>query len=308
MIIEARGARDITSRSEAIRELIARHGIVSFPTDTVSGIGCSIYDDIAVRRIIAMKDRDASKGLAVLVSNLNFATRLASFSGPALALANGFWPGPLTLLLPLRKREVSSLVAYGNRIALRIPASEIARALAEEFGGAMVGTSINRTGEKPMSDVREVTRAFPDIGIAITSSAEQSGTSSTVYDVESGRVLREGSIREADIRAAVSGWEAAPTRRFSRNVEDFECAHCHAIVKGTGYTNHCPSCLWSMHVDNNPGDRASKCHGMMNPVRAEYSRDGFTIVHRCERCGAEKRCKAGPTDSQEILESLAGRH
>lgn len=94
--------------------------------------------------------------------------------------------------------------------------------------------------------------------------------------------------------------------RFSRAIEDFTCGHCDQAVKGTGYTDHCPECLWSMHVDNNPGDRQCECHGTMRPVRTEYAHGSFTIVHRCEKCAAEKRCKAAQGDNAELLEALCG--
>ena len=60
--------------------------------------------------------------------------------------------------------------------------------------------------------------------------------------------------------------ETPPTRRFARTVEDFVCEKCGTQVEGDGYTNHCPHCLWSRHVDVNPGDRKATCKGMMEPV------------------------------------------
>ena len=54
-------------------------------------------------------------------------------------------------------------------------------------------------------------------------------------------------------------------KRFSRLIEDFICEHCNNPVKGNGYTNHCPYCLYSKHVDEDPGDRAATCHGIMEP-------------------------------------------
>jgi DNA-directed RNA polymerase subunit RPC12/RpoP len=88
-------------------------------------------------------------------------------------------------------------------------------------------------------------------------------------------------------------------------MEDFVCSHCGSEVKGNGYTNHCPKCLWSRHVDVNPGDRASDCKGMMKPVRAEYLHGAYTITYRCERCRAEKRNKASEQDDKELLLQLA---
>ena len=93
---------------------------------------------------------------------------------------------------------------------------------------------------------------------------------------------------------------------FIRRREDFRCAVCGTAVHGTGYTDHCPKCLWSMHVDMEPGDRASECHGMMRPVHALLQGGVFTIDYLCDRCGAKKSTKAAPEDSRDVITSLAG--
>jgi len=99
----------------------------------------------------------------------------------------------------------------------------------------------------------------------------------------------------------------APGRRFARNTEDFTCAHCGASVHGTGYTNHCPQCLWSMHVDVFPGDRAETCHGLMEPVSAAYERDELVLTHRCTRCGTVKRNRTAPDDDPGTIRTHLGR-
>ncbi len=91
---------------------------------------------------------------------------------------------------------------------------------------------------------------------------------------------------------------------FKRTFEDFVCQICGTSIKGTGYTNHCPNCLWSMHVDINPGDRAAKCNGLMKPHSVVYDRGGnYTIIHKCLKCGESKRVKAQPNDSRDVLAS-----
>ena len=85
------------------------------------------------------------------------------------------------------------------------------------------------------------------------------------------------------------------TRRFTKNDSGFICAHCGKEVQPLGYTsrNHCPFCLWSLHLDENPGDRASECGGQMEPAWAEPDpRRGYIITHRCTKCGALRRNKA----------------
>jgi hypothetical protein len=85
-------------------------------------------------------------------------------------------------------------------------------------------------------------------------------------------------------------------KKFQRTIEDFTCEKCGAEVTGDGYTNHCPSCLHSKHVDVNPGDRAAACGGMMAPIGIEQKSGGWVIKHRCVRCGFERPCKAGTGD------------
>lgn len=89
---------------------------------------------------------------------------------------------------------------------------------------------------------------------------------------------------------------------FKRTIEDFICGNCGEEVKGDGYTNHCPSCLWSKHVDINPGDRAAECGGMMRPAKVEIEKGEYVLTHRCVKCGREKRNKMSPKDNfQEVL-------
>ncbi len=88
---------------------------------------------------------------------------------------------------------------------------------------------------------------------------------------------------------------------FTKTVEDFNCAHCGAVVHGNGYTNHCPKCLWSRHVDINPGDRAATCGGMMAPVAVESDGDKFIITHKCEICGKTKRQRTSDNDSMDAI-------
>lgn len=95
---------------------------------------------------------------------------------------------------------------------------------------------------------------------------------------------------------------------FIRNVEDFVCEKCGKSVKGNGYTNHCPKCLWSKHVDVEPGDRAASCGALMEPVRIEGASQSYSIVHRCTGCGAEHANKTVAEDDEIALLSVAKSH
>lgn len=86
-------------------------------------------------------------------------------------------------------------------------------------------------------------------------------------------------------------------KKFTKTKEDFVCEKCGVAVIGDGYTNHCPKCVWSKHVDVNPGDRSANCGGMMEPIALENKSDVFYIVHKCAKCGHEKRNKAVTGDN-----------
>lgn len=91
---------------------------------------------------------------------------------------------------------------------------------------------------------------------------------------------------------------------FTKKDSGFICASCGREVVPLGYSsrNHCPFCLCSLHLDINPGDRASSCGGVMRPsaVRPD-ARRGFVITHRCEKCGHVQNNRAAQDDSTELL-------
>ncbi len=94
-------------------------------------------------------------------------------------------------------------------------------------------------------------------------------------------------------------------KKFTKNIEDFICANCGTHVVGNGYTNHCPKCLYSRHVDNNPGDRLSDCGAMMKPISVETIKDGFIITHKCEKCGKIMRQHSSPDDDIDTIISIS---
>lgn len=98
-------------------------------------------------------------------------------------------------------------------------------------------------------------------------------------------------------------------KKFQRMTEDFACEKCGANVFGNGYTNHCPECLWSKHVDINPGDRAATCGGLMEPVSVEKKGDAWNIIQKCVGCGFVRKNKADENDDfEKIIEiSKMGR-
>ncbi len=95
---------------------------------------------------------------------------------------------------------------------------------------------------------------------------------------------------------------------FQKRKEDFICDTCGTKVAGTGYTNHCPKCLWSKHVDVDPGDRLADCGGMMEPVAIEGTVARYRIRHICKKCRSVRMVDVSPNDDQGAVVAIARKN
>ena len=100
-------------------------------------------------------------------------------------------------------------------------------------------------------------------------------------------------------------WVMLETAQFTRTKQNFICEVCGTNVQGNGYTDHCPECGASKHVDVNPGDRASNCHGVMEPIGIEIQHSKEYILYQCERCGYTHRNKVAQNDNRETVRLIA---
>ena len=90
-------------------------------------------------------------------------------------------------------------------------------------------------------------------------------------------------------------------KTFIKNKENFTCENCGHKIIGNGYTNHCPKCLFSKHVDINPGDRLANCNGLMKPVDFEIKKSAYSVIHQCQECGHVKKNRLEKDDDIERL-------
>jgi hypothetical protein len=96
-------------------------------------------------------------------------------------------------------------------------------------------------------------------------------------------------------------------KKYERKKENFTCSKCNTFVEGTGYTDHCPNCLWSKHVDVNPGDRKAECKGMMEPIGVKPKGFNYIIYYKCNGCGHSHRVKSTSDDNFEEILKLSSR-
>ena len=128
-------------------DLLRSGGLVAFPTETVYGLGGDARSDLAVARIFEAKGRPRFNPLIVHVPDVAAAREFAVFDARAEAVVARFWPGPLTLVLPLRDAGLSDLVTAGlGSVAVRVPAHPLAQALLRAFGGPLAAPSANPSG------------------------------------------------------------------------------------------------------------------------------------------------------------------
>lgn len=96
-------------------------------------------------------------------------------------------------------------------------------------------------------------------------------------------------------------------KKFKKTVENFTCLVCKQIVVGDGFTDHCPRCLWSKHVDINPGDRLAECCGPMEPISSKIQKEEWKIFYKCQKCGYIHFNKTTPEDNMETVIKISSR-
>jgi len=208
--------------AEAAR-VLQSGALVAFPTETVYGLGGDARSDMAVARIFEAKDRPHFNPLIVHVPDLAAARRIARFDDRALTLAAAFWPGPLTLVLPLlAEAGLSALVAAElPSVAIRVPAHPVAQALLAAFGGPLAAPSANLSGRVSPTRAAHVAEGLSGRIAAILDGGPCSvGVESTIVGLDGpARLLRPGGIAlevvEALLGAPLSVAADAPERPSS---------------------------------------------------------------------------------------------
>lgn len=181
--------------------------LVAFPTETVYGLGGDARSDIAVARIFAAKGRPSFNPLIVHVQDIAAARRIAVWGAQAEKLAAAFWPGPLTLVLPLRPEAgISALVTAGlPTVAIRVPAHPVAQALLRAFGGPVAAPSANPSGRISPTRAAHVQDGLDGRIAAIIDGGDcQVGVESTILGLADGvAILRPGGVPAEAIEALV---------------------------------------------------------------------------------------------------------
>lgn len=208
-------AKRLTEMATADGEAIARGaailragGLVAMPTETVYGLAGDATSERAVASIYAAKDRPVFNPLIAHVLGIETADREAVFDDDALALAQAFWPGPLTLIAPASPHSRVSLLARAGlgSVALRAPSHPVARALIEAAGAPLVAPSANRSGRvSPTLAAHVLADLDGRIDLILDAGPTSLGLESTIVACLDGapRLLRHGAIPKEAIEAVL---------------------------------------------------------------------------------------------------------
>jgi L-threonylcarbamoyladenylate synthase len=180
-------------------------GLVALPTDTLYGLAADPFRADAVARVFTVKGRAEGHPLPLIAADADqIAARLSPLSPVAERLAAKFWPGPLTLLIPAPAALVRDVTGGTGRVAVRVPAHDIARAICRAADRPITATSANRSGQPATADPAEVERALgDDIDLLIDTGPTRGGAPSTIVDVTGAtpRLVRAGAVSWEDIQA-----------------------------------------------------------------------------------------------------------
>lgn len=250
--------------------------LVAFPTETVYGLGADATNALAVAGIYEAKGRPRFNPLIIHVSGIEDAMKLAVFSPRADELARRFWPGPLTLVLPLREgAAISDLALAGHSsIALRVPSHPVARAILEASRRPIAAPSANRSGHVSPTLADHVLEDLDGrIDAVVMGEASDVGVESTILSLldERAILLRPGGVTRADL-ASVLGYEPEVMEQSS----DEEAPLAPGLLK----SHYAPKASLRLDAHSVNDGEAALLFGTFRPRGLEKARQSFNLSPR----------------------------
>lgn len=172
---------------------LKRRGVVVIPTDTAYGLAGNFFDSKVLKKLFLIKNRPKNKRVALVASSLKQVNKFFRLNTDELALAKKYWPGPLTIILPLKKNR--------KRIGVRVPKLKIAREICRRFGKPLTATSANISGGQECYDIQEVIKQFknrrcpPDLIIDAGRLKKVKPSTLIILKKDKIKILREGPIK-----------------------------------------------------------------------------------------------------------------
>jgi len=175
-------------------ECLKQGGVIAYPTDTIYGIGCDIFNRKGVRKIYQIKQRDPRKPFSFICADLSDVSNYAQVSNFAYKIMRRHLPGPFTFVLEATRAVPDLLTTRQKTVGIRIPDNPIALAIVRELGHPLVTTSVNISGEDVMNDPQDIDMQLGRSLEMVVDGGIMNGDPSTVISLIDDRVelLREG--------------------------------------------------------------------------------------------------------------------
>lgn len=188
-------------------KIIRAGGVIAYLTDTLYGLGADAFNAAAVQKVFAVKSRSGEKALPVIIGSRDMLSQLViEISSDTEKLIRDFWPGPLSLILPVASAVPTLLHGDSGKIAIRLPDCKVARDLSIASGGALTSTSANRSGKPAAQNASDVLAALSgQIDMIVDSGPVTEMRPSTMLDMTQSppRLLREGAVSAEKINAVI---------------------------------------------------------------------------------------------------------
>jgi L-threonylcarbamoyladenylate synthase len=241
---------------------LAAGGLVAFPTETVYGLGADANNPAAIARLYQAKGRPSFNPLIAHVFDLKAAQQIGRFDAPALALANAFWPGPLTLVLPkMVGCAVADLATAGlDTVAIRVPAHPVARQILRAFGGAVVAPSANLSGHVSPTTASHVQSDLAGrIDLIIDGGPVEVGVESTIVGCfDAPMLLRPGGVPREQIERVLG-------RRLTQAVADVDNDTGQPLAPGMLASHYAPRSRLRLDAENIEAGEALLAFGPAMP-------------------------------------------
>jgi L-threonylcarbamoyladenylate synthase len=170
--------------------------VVAFPTDTLYGLAVDPRSDTAVARLFALKGRPAHMAVPIVAADVEQAARAGAFGPRERRLADAFWPGPLSIVVPATSAIARRVTSGEGTVAIRVPAHAVARRLAAAFGYCVTATSANTSGQAAAASADEVALGLPEVDLLLDGGPAPGGAPSTIiaFDGDVPVLLRAGAV------------------------------------------------------------------------------------------------------------------
>ena len=173
--------------------VLKNHGAIVFPTDTAYGLGADFLAAKAIKRIYLIKNRPKNKKIALVAASINQVKKFFCLKTEELSLAKKYWPGPLTIILPLKNNKI--------KLGVRVPKLALAREICERFGQPITATSANIAGKNDCYNLKDVLKQFsrqkypPDLIIDAGRLKKIKPSTLVMFEKNKIKIIRPGPVK-----------------------------------------------------------------------------------------------------------------